>query len=221
MKFFKDYFLLIGMLLCGVTVIVLSMRFSPVPVQDPAPAPLESGVIASNSTEGVVNVPPPLEGKVVEDYNKAQSLPKQDVTVIKSNGEKVVIKAEMAKSGRETMVGMMFRDSVPEKSGMLFLFDGLEEHVFWMKNTFVPLDIIFVGLDKKIIHIHKMAKPMSLEPIPSNGKAFSVLEIGGGQSDILGLEVGNQLENADLDFYYQKALEDQAKDAQELADEPQ
>lgn len=217
MKFLKDYFLLIAMLLCGVLVVVLSMRIAPVPVQDTAA--LQTEFDQKNLAEGgAVNVPTPLEGKVVEDYNKPQSLPKQDVTIIKANGEKVVIQSEIAKSGRETSIGMMFRDSVPEKTGMLFLFDELEEHVFWMKNTFVPLDIIFVGEDKKVIHIHKMAKPMVLDPIPSKGKVFAVLEIAGGQADSFGLAVGDQLVNADLELYYQKALELQAKEAKELPD---
>lgn len=195
MNFLKNYFLLISMLVGSLVVIVMATRVPIVPQND------------------AVSVPAPIAGKVVQDYNLPQSLPKDAVTITKADGSSVSIEAEIAKTPKETGIGMMFRDTVPEKTGMLFLFSEIEEHSFWMKNTFVSLDILFINSDKKISHIHKMAKPMSFDAIPSGGEISAVLEIGGGQADALGISIGDTVENKLLTTYVANGLQIKARES--------
>lgn len=76
---------------------------------------------------------------------------------------------------------------------MLFDYDPPQQIAFWMKNTYIPLDIIFVGADGKIITIAAKTTPLSLEQIPSGGAARGVLEIAGGVSATLGIKVGDRV----------------------------
>lgn len=195
MNFLKSYFLLIMMLVGSAVVIVMATRVPAIP------------------QDGAVSVPAPIAGKVVQDYNLPQSLPKDTVTITKADGNIVTIEAEMAATPKETGIGMMFRNSVPEKTGMLFLFGEIEEHTFWMKNTFVSLDILFINSDKKISHIQKMTTPSSLDPIPSGGEIAAVLEIGGGQADALGIAVGDVVQNSFLYSVIEQALKIKAEEA--------
>ena len=79
-------------------------------------------------------------------------------------------------------MGLMFRNVILPGTGMLFLFDDVRERTFWMKNTWVPLDIIFIREDGVIQNIHYNAEPNSLERIHSEGEVQHVLEIAGGRS---------------------------------------
>ncbi|MCE9522816.1 MAG: DUF192 domain-containing protein [Alphaproteobacteria bacterium] len=89
--------------------------------------------------------------------------------------------------------GLMFRRSLAADRGMLFDYDPPQQIAFWMKNTYIPLDIIFVGADGKIITIAAKTTPLSLEQIPSGGAARGVLEIAGGVSATLGIKVGDRV----------------------------
>jgi uncharacterized protein len=89
--------------------------------------------------------------------------------------------------------GLMFRHSMPAGAGMLFDYDPPQEIAFWMKNTYIPLDIIFIGADGRIIAIAAKTTPLSLERIPSGGAARAVLEINGGLSAKRGIEVGDRV----------------------------
>ncbi len=89
--------------------------------------------------------------------------------------------------------GLMFRQSMPAGDGMLFDYDPPQEIAFWMKNTYIPLDILFIGADGRIITIAAKTTPLSLERIPSGGPARAVLEINGGLSGKLGIGVGDRV----------------------------
>jgi len=93
--------------------------------------------------------------------------------------------------------GLMFRDNLDENKGMLFIFENEEVHYFWMKNTFIPLDIIWMNEAKEIIFISKETPPCKTEACLSygpEGGSLYVLEINGGLSDKLGLNVGDKVE---------------------------
>jgi uncharacterized membrane protein (UPF0127 family) len=87
--------------------------------------------------------------------------------------------------------GLMYRRSMAESHGMLFDYDPPQAVGFWMKNTYIPLDIIFVGPDGRIIRIAEQTVPFSLEHIPSGGVTRGVLEINGGLSRKLGIRAGD------------------------------
>ena len=89
--------------------------------------------------------------------------------------------------------GMMQRTSFPPESGMLFLFEHQEFRQFWMGNTPLSLDLIFISNDSTIVDISKYAKPYSDEPIISSAPAQFVVEVPGGFADTKGLVVGDRV----------------------------
>ena len=84
----------------------------------------------------------------------------------------------------------MFRTRMGADEGMLFPFDPPRQASFWMKNTVIPLDIIFIGPDRLVSNIAANATPYSLDPLPSAGTAAAVLEINGGRAAELGIVPG-------------------------------
>lgn len=100
---------------------------------------------------------------------------------------------ELAATAREQEIGLMNRTSLPDDGGMIFPHDPPRDARFWMKNTLIPLDLIFISPDKKIIRIAHEAEPESLSPIPSGGTVISVIEIQGGLSRKLGIDEGDSV----------------------------
>jgi len=102
--------------------------------------------------------------------------------------------AELADDPGERSQGLMYRQELGKDRGMLFIFPQDTDGPFWMKNTLIPLDIIFIGADKKIVSISERATPQTTTPRSPEGPYRYVLEINGGRSDELGIEPGNQVE---------------------------
>ncbi len=100
---------------------------------------------------------------------------------------------EIADTDSTRTRGLMQRTSLPTDSGMLFLFDREEEQSFWMANTPLALDLIFVRADSTVLRIAKYVQPMSPDPVTSNGPARFVLEVPAGYSDTIGLIEGDRL----------------------------
>ncbi|MBS3073357.1 DUF192 domain-containing protein [Candidatus Pacearchaeota archaeon] len=103
------------------------------------------------------------------------------------NGDKQIleIKAEVADTIWKQAIGLMNRTNLPEDQGMLFIFDSERKREFWMKNTIIPLDMIFLDKDFKIVNIIKNAQPcksLDCEFYSSTGPARYVIEINGGLS---------------------------------------
>ena len=92
--------------------------------------------------------------------------------------------------------GMQHRISLPENDGAVFEFSTIEDHAFWMKNVKIPLDIIFLDLSYRVIHIHAHAKPMSEEPIRSGRPVACVLEANAGWCAKNGVTLGTLVEIA-------------------------
>ncbi|WP_428684303.1 DUF192 domain-containing protein [Sphingopyxis sp.] len=95
---------------------------------------------------------------------------------------------EVARSDAEQEQGLMFRTSLPRDGGMLFPFAKPKLASFWMKNTLIPLDMIFVRSDGSIDRIAENTIPESLEPVVSGGEVAAVLELAGGSAAELGLD---------------------------------
>ncbi|WP_118134356.1 DUF192 domain-containing protein [Oceanicella sp. SM1341] len=106
---------------------------------------------------------------------------------------------ELADDAEERARGLMFRESMPKFSGMLFVYDRAEEASFWMKNTLIPLDMLFLDATGTVRHIHSEAVPGDLTPIPSGGPALAVLEINGGLAARLGLKEGDVMRHPAFD----------------------
>jgi uncharacterized protein len=102
---------------------------------------------------------------------------------------------EVAGTREEQGRGLMFRTEMGPDEGMLFPFSPPREGVsFWMKNTVIPLDIIFIGPDRRILNIAAMTEPYSLEQIPAAGTTAAVLELNGGRAAELGIGPGDKVE---------------------------
>ena len=87
--------------------------------------------------------------------------------------------------------GLMFRKSLAADRGMLFDFKTPQSVAFWMKNTLIPLDMLFIAADGHIISIARNAVPMSETPVPSGGDVLGVLEVRGGRAAEIGAEPGD------------------------------
>jgi len=101
---------------------------------------------------------------------------------------------EIADDDAKRTQGLMYRDSMPENHAMLFIFPDEEERSFWMKNTIMPLDIIYVNAKKNIITTQKNAVPYSEDSIPSNGPAQYVVEVNAGFCDRHSIKPGDHIE---------------------------
>lgn len=100
---------------------------------------------------------------------------------------------EMAMTPEQQRLGLMNRSSLAANSGMLFVFPEPQPVAFWMKNTLIFLDMVFINAQGKVTNIVKEAKPLTEEPRPSDGDVRAVLEIAGGMSDKIGLRAGDQV----------------------------
>ena len=104
----------------------------------------------------------------------------------------------VAEKPEERAQGLMFVEQMDTLEGMLFVFDRPQNVSFWMRNTLIPLDMVFVGADGVVDHIHPMAVPLDETPIFGGTEIQYVLEINGGLADRLGLKVGNDLQHPSL-----------------------
>ena len=113
---------------------------------------------------------------------------------VTSGSERIGFRVEVADTPQAQARGLMFRTELGDFEGMIFPYDGTTAQSFWMKNTPLPLDIIFVGPDKRISNIAAMAEPYSLDPVYSVGPVLGVLELAGGRAAELGIEPGDLVE---------------------------
>ncbi len=102
---------------------------------------------------------------------------------------------ELATTEQERERGLMFRKELPQGQGMLFDFFTDQPVSFWMHNTYISLDLIFIRGDGRIMHIAESAKPMSDDLIPSGPPVRAVLEVIAGTSRELGIKVGDKVIN--------------------------
>lgn len=133
------------------------------------------------------------EGVALAAAARPQVLAKSELAIVTLKGPQHRFTVEVARTPEEQATGMMYRRSMAENSGMLFVFPRPRIASFWMQNTYIPLDLIFIGQDGRIIGIHANAKPHSQDVMESPGPAIAVLEIAGGMSSRLGLAPGDRV----------------------------
>jgi uncharacterized membrane protein (UPF0127 family) len=116
-------------------------------------------------------------------------------TVVVDTGErKVSFHVELARTDPERERGLMYRDRLAPDAGMLFLFERPSVQTFWMKNTLIPLDMVFIGADLSIVGVVANAQPLTLTPRGVGEPSQYVLEIGGGLASRLGIRDGGRVE---------------------------
>jgi len=137
----------------------------------------------------------------VKEIPEPQFVKHGELTFLKKGSQKPLVKIdiEVADTPETRAKGMMFRKSNDESRGMLFIFPVEEEQSFWMQNTFISLDIMYVNSKKEIVKIHKNATPRSTASIPSERKAIYVVEVNGGFSDKFEIKEGDK-----IDFNFKK-----------------
>jgi uncharacterized protein len=112
-----------------------------------------------------------------------------------------VYRLELALTPEDQALGLMYRESLPDRTGMLFLFDASEPHHFWMKNTMIPLDMIWMDESGKVVYVSANTPPCKAEPCATygpEGPARQVLEIAGGMAAKENVTVGSRLEVSGL-----------------------
>ncbi len=116
----------------------------------------------------------------------AQAAGQDTIEIVSSTGVHA-FSVEMATNDAERERGLMYRKTLPEGHGMLFDFGREMPVSFWMHNTYIPLDMIFIRGDGHILHIAENAQPLSDKLIPSGGPIRAVLEVIGGTARKLGI----------------------------------
>ena len=107
------------------------------------------------------------------------------------------INVELALDDAARMRGLMFREHMAPKHGMLFVFERETPQAFWMKNTKIPLDMLYFDHSGKLVAMHEQVQPCTADPCPaypSNAPALYVLELNGGEAAKLGVKLGEELE---------------------------
>ncbi|MEQ8397084.1 DUF192 domain-containing protein [Thalassobaculum sp.] len=118
------------------------------------------------------------------------------LTIETASGSRHVFQVEVADTDQERSQGLMYRQEMAADHGMLFVFDRPSRITMWMKNTPLPLDMLFIGTDGRIVDIHQRAVPFSVDTIASGRRALYVLEVNGGTVDRLRITVGDRVSGA-------------------------
>lgn len=139
---------------------------------------LLSVVLLTSGCRESVSSPPP---------DTASSQPTSHFVQVRLGRE--MIRLEVADDPAKRSRGLMFRGSLPKDQGMLFVFPDSTERGFWMKNTYIPLDILYLDSDGRIISIKQM-QPHDLSTTSSDGPAMFAIELNAGRAEELGLAVG-------------------------------
>ena len=119
----------------------------------------------------------------------------EDRVALRGDWGKATFTVEIADDAEERAEGLMFREAMPQSAGMLFLYERPQPVAFWMKNTLIPLDMIFVDQTGTVQHVHENAIPGDLTGIPGGDNIIAVLEINGGLSETFGIEAGSQMQH--------------------------
>ena len=116
-----------------------------------------------------------------------------EVLLQRANGNTVTVVVEVADTPDTQTRGLMYRQGLEPDHGMIFLFEDERPHSFWMKNTQIPLDMIFISRKGEIVGIHPNAEPLSLAPIDVGKPSRAVLEVAGGWAAAHGVAVGDRV----------------------------
>lgn len=117
----------------------------------------------------------------------------QSTLVVESRGGRHEFRVWVADSPPRRASGLMFVERLETGTGMLFLYGDPQPVSMWMKNTLIPLDMLFVAADGRITRVARQARPLTLRTISSLGLVTAVIEIGGGEAQRLGIEPGDRV----------------------------
>ena len=118
-----------------------------------------------------------------------------DLVTLRGGFGEAAIRVAIADDAAERARGLMFVESMPAFDGMLFVYEEPQAPSFYMRNTLIPLDMIFADATGTVTRIHENAVPLDLTPIPGGEGVRFVLEVNGGLSRRLGLDVGDALQH--------------------------
>ncbi len=110
-----------------------------------------------------------------------------------ADGRSLAFSVELAVTPQQRARGLMFREEMAPDAGMIFLFDREAPRAFWMKNTYLPLDILFIDRAGRIVSIARDTVPLSETPIPSDAPAMAVLELNAGTAAALDIAPGDRV----------------------------
>ncbi len=110
-------------------------------------------------------------------------------------GGPAAFKVEVMRNDAERERGLMYRRFMPADRGMLFDFGREQNVMMWMKNTYIPLDMVFISRAGVVVHIAENAEPLSERIIPSDAPTYAVVELNGGAAKKIGLKIGDQVDH--------------------------
>ena len=120
-------------------------------------------------------------------------LPVIPLTVTTAGGKTHTFRVEVASTPAQQEKGLMFRTALGPDEGMIFPENPPRRAAFWMRNTVIPLDIIYIGTDGRVLNIYANTVPYDETPLPSAGVASGVLELAGGRAAELGIAAGDRV----------------------------
>jgi uncharacterized membrane protein (UPF0127 family) len=126
------------------------------------------------------------------------AFPRGELTISDGNRSKHVFKVWLADTPSRQAQGLMFVRSLPQMRGMLFVYPQPMTIGMWMKNTYIPLDMVFIDAQGRVLQVVEQTTPHSLTTIESRSPALAVLEIGGGEARRLGIRAGQRVSHPAL-----------------------
>ncbi len=146
------------------------------------------GIIAAAVVGLAIAVPKPAATQ-----QTLQTFATDRLSIETANGRRLDFEVELALTPEQRAQGLMFRRGLPEMSGMLFVYGKEWDVSMWMKNTVIPLDMLFIKGDGRIVAIAERTVPQSLETISSGQMVAGVLELNGGTAARLGIRPGDRV----------------------------
>ena len=149
---------------------------------------------APNDADRPMVPPSKVQPNTPKASKERVNLPVAQVVFRFDNDRSVEVRADIAETSETRRVGLMYRKSLPPNGGMLFVFPTTAIQAFWMKNTLIPLDMIFLSETYEVVGIVREATPHSLVPRSVSRPCRYVLEVNGGWAKQQGLKVGQRAE---------------------------
>jgi uncharacterized protein len=151
-----------------------------------------AGIVAAMLGVTGISLGTNLARERTKDAKTQESLERLEII---SGATTHVFQTEVMKTPEQRSKGLMFRQFMPEDRGMLFDFDREEPVAMWMRNTYIPLDMLFIRANGVIHRIHERAQPLDETTIPAGAPVRYVLEINGGVATKLGLKAGDRVKH--------------------------
>jgi uncharacterized protein len=121
---------------------------------------------------------------------------RRDKLVLKTAGGDKTIEIEVAETSEQKSLGLMYRTALADTAGMLFPYTPPTDITMWMRNTYIPLDMVFIKADGTVHRIEARTEPLSEKVIPAGAECAGVLELAGGAAERLGLKAGDRVLHA-------------------------